>query len=133
MKYAEAEACVAMAEKEYTEALVELYDGSTSERVDGVVCLVYDKTKITAGKNKINAITKRLEKKLLGGNLETDIFKTAIASARSTLEENEMKLSYSLEIPQGQINTFIEGYKSNMQGVIFNESRRVLENITLNY
>lgn len=31
------------------------------------------------------------------------------------------------------IDTFIDGYKSNMQGVIYNENRRVLENITLNF
>lgn len=33
----------------------------------------------------------------------------------------------------GNINSFIDGYVSNMQGVLYNESRRVLENITLNY
>jgi len=54
--------------------------------------------------------------------------------ASKTLDDNEKKLaSWTLEIKKGQIDTFIEGYKSNMQGVIYNESRRVLENITLNY
>lgn len=132
-KYSEAETIVANAEKEYQDALIELYDNSDSERVDGVVCLVFDKTKITAGKNKIAAITAKLEKKLLGSELQDEIFTAAIDRAKSTLDDNDKKLSWSLDIPQGQINTFIEGYKSNMQGVIFNESRRVLENITLNY
>lgn len=132
-KYGEAEAIVAAAEKEYQDALIELYDGSTSSREDGVVCLVFDKTKVTAGKNKVAAITARLEKKLLGSDMERDIFQAAIDQAKSTLDDNDKKLSWSLDIPKAQINTFIEGYKSNMQGVIFNESRRVLESITLNY
>lgn len=135
-KYGEAEAIVAAAEKEYQDALVELYDGSASAREDGVVCLVFDKTKVTAGKNKVAAITAKLEKKLIDGDLQGDIFARAISFAKGTLSDNEemsRQYSWSLDIPQGQINTFIEGYKSNMQGVIFNESRRVLESITLNY
>jgi len=43
-KYDEAEKIVKETEKEYKEALVKLYEESTTARVDGVVCLVYDKT-----------------------------------------------------------------------------------------
>lgn len=132
-KYSQAEAIVAAAEKEYQDALIELYEGSASTREDGVVCLVFDKTKVTAGKNKVASITAKLEKKLLGSELQDEIFTAAIDRAKSTLDDNDKKLSWSLDIPKAQINTFIEGYKSNMQGVIFNESRRVLESITLNY
>lgn len=132
-KYEEAVAIIEASEKEYQDVLVELYTNSKSERVDGVVCLLYDKAKITEGKNKINKITARLEKKLIDSKIQDDIFEQAIAQAKSTLEKNDQLLSWSLDIPQGQVNTFIDGYKSNMQGVIFNESRRVLENITLNY
>lgn len=75
-----------------------------------------------------------MEKKLIDSKLQDEIFQTAIDSAKSTLEKNDsFTLGWSLDIKQGQVNTFIEGYKSNMQGVIYNESRRVLENITLNY
>lgn len=99
-----------------------------------MTCLVYDKTRITAGKNKIAKITAKLEKKLIDSELQNEIFDTAKKDAVATMTKNEeMNLSWSLDVPQGQVNTFIEGYKSNMQGVIFNESRRVLENITLNY
>lgn len=129
----EAEAIIENAEQEYREALIDLYDDSESDRFDGVECLVYDKKRITAGKNKILSITARLEKALIDSPLQDKIFAQAIASAKTTLIENDKKLGWSLDIPEGQVNTFIEGYKSNMQGVIFNESRRVLENITLNY
>lgn len=129
----EAEAIIENAEQEYREALIDLYDDSESDRFDGVECLVYDKKRITAGKNKILSITARLTKALIDSPLQDKIFAQAIASAKTTLIENDKKLGWSLDIPDGQVNTFIEGYKSNMQGVIFNESRRVLENITLNY
>jgi hypothetical protein len=133
-KYDEAEKMVKEAEKEYQEALVKLYDESETQRIDGVVCLVYDKTRITKGNNLVKKITDKLEKKLIGSDLEKEIFDEALAMASKTLDDNEKKLaSWTLEIKRGQIDTFIEGYKSNMQGVIYNESRRVLENITLNY
>ena len=64
-KYAEAEKIVKDAEKEYQDIVNELYDSSTTLRSDGVVCLVYDKKKITEGKNKVQKITDRLEKKLI--------------------------------------------------------------------
>lgn len=95
---------------------------------------MYDKTRITKGKNQIQKITDRLQAKLIDSDLQDEIFKEAITQAKNTLEDNEKYLaSWTLEIKKGQIDTFIEGYKSNMQGVIYNESRRVLENITLNY
>lgn len=133
-KYTEAENIVKEAEKEYKEALIKLYDESETQRIDGVVCLVYDKKRITKGNNLVKKITDKLEKKLIGSGLEKEIFDEALAMASKTLDDNEKKLaSWTLEIKKGQIDTFIEGYKSNMQGVIYNESRRVLENITLNY
>lgn len=134
MKYAEAEEIVKETEKEYQNALVELYESSDSQRIDGVVCLVYDKTRITAGKNKIQKITDKLEKKLIDSALQDEIFKEAQTWAKSTLDANDTYLAKRVTIVwEWQINTFIDGYKSNMQGVIYNESRRVLENITLNY
>lgn len=132
-KLSEAEDIIEDAEEEYKEVLFELYDESDTDRVDGVVCLTYDKTRITAGKNKIARITERLTKKLIDSQLQTEIFAQAIGEAKKTLIENDQKLGWTLDIGAGQVNTFIDGYKSNMQGVIFNESRRVLENITLNY
>lgn len=132
-KYTEAEKIVAEGEAEYKAMLTELYDSSESVRVDGVVCLVYDKTKITAGKNKAQKIADKLEKKLIDSAIQDEIFDAAIAEANSTMEQNEKFLAYKVNIKQGMVNTFIDGYKSNMQGVIYNENRRVLENITLNY
>lgn len=131
-KFEELDGIIVDFEKQYRDALIELYDESDKTRVDGVECLVYDKTRITAGKNKINKITAKLEKKLIDSQLQDEIFDEAIRASTSTMDENA-KYAWSLDVPQGQVNTFIDGYKSNMQGVIFNESRRVLENITLNY
>jgi hypothetical protein len=51
-----------------------------------------------------------------------------------TLDDNDKFFAKRVVITgKAQINTFIDGYKSNMQGVLYNENRRVLENITLNY
>lgn len=133
-KYAECEKIVKETEKEYQETLLKLYEESDTQRIDWVVCLVYDKTRITKWKNQIQKITDKLQAKLIDSDLQDEIFKEAIAQAKTTLEDNEKYLaSWTMEIKKGQIDTFIEGYKSNMQGVIYNESRRVLENITLNY
>lgn len=133
-KFTECEKIVKEAEKEYQEVVTKLYEESDSQRIDGVVCLVYDKSKITKGKNQVQKITDRLQAKLIDSDLQDKIFKEAIAKAKTTLEDNEKYLaSWTMEIKRGQIDSFIEGYKSNMQGVIYNESRRVLENITLNY
>lgn len=132
-KYDEAEKIVAEAEKEYQAVLTELYDNSETARVDGVVCLVYDKTKITAGKNKCQKIANKLEKKLIDSALQDEIFDAAMTEANATMEQNDKLLAYKVDIKPGMVNTFIDGYKSNMQGVIYNENRRVLENITLNY
>lgn len=133
-KYDEVDSIVKDAEKEYIDALIELYTESESSREDGVVCLVFDKKRITAGKNKVQAITDKLTKKLIDSPFQEEMFADAIQKAKDTLITNDKMLAgWSLDIPVGQVNTFIDGYKSNMQGVIFNESRRVLENITLNF
>lgn len=133
-KYEEAVKICEQAEKEWKDVLIELYDNSDSERIDGVVCLKYDKTKITAGKNKIQKITDRLEKQLIDSDLQNAIFDEAQSKAIATLDKNDTYLAKRVIITwQWQINTFIDGYKSNMQWVLYNESRRVLENITLNY
>lgn len=132
-KLSEAEKIIQASEKEYQEAVTSLYEESDTQRVDWVVCLVYDKTRITKGKNLVQKITDKLEKKLIDSDLQTEIFDHALEWANTTLGDNEKMLAYKANIKAGQINTFIEGYKSNMQGVIYNESRRVLENITLNY
>lgn len=132
-KFTECEKIVKESEKEYQKVLTELYESSDTQRIDGVVCLIYDKAKVTSGKNKAQKITDKLEAKLIGSTLQDEIFTEALAQANGTLDDNEKLLAYKAEIKKWQIDTFIEGYVSNMQGVIYNEWRRVLENITLNY
>jgi hypothetical protein len=133
-KYEEAVKIVQEAEKEYQDTLVKLYEESDTQRIDGVVCLVYDKTRVTKGKNAIQKITDKLEKKLIGSDIQNEIFDEAIAWSKSTLDDNDTFLANRAIITgKSQINTFIDGYVSNMQGVLYNENRRVLENITLNY
>lgn len=141
-KYEEVVKIVQSAEKEYQDTLNELYDSSTSVRSDGVMCLVYDKTKITAGKNKVQKITDRLEKQLIGSDIQNEIFQKALDMSEETLLSNDKLLASNgqwhkgkrIEVTgAGNINSFIDGYVSNMQGVLYNESRRILENITLNY
>lgn len=133
-KYDEAVKIVQEAEKEYQDTLVNLYEESDTQRIDGVVCLVYDKTRVTKGKKAIQKITDKLEKKLIGSDLQNEIFDEAIAWSKSTLDDNDTFLANRAIITgKSQINTFIDGYVSNMQGVLYNENRRVLENITLNY
>lgn len=71
---------------------------------------------------------------MIDSPIQNEIFSEAKKWAKSTLDTNDTFLAKRVNIVgEGQINTFIDGYKSNMQGVIYNESRRVLENITLNY
>lgn len=86
------------AEKSYQEALIELYEGSDSQRIDGVVCLVYNKSKITAGKNKVQKITDKLEKQLIDSTLQDEIFQEAKTWAKETLDTNDTFLSKRVTI-----------------------------------
>lgn len=132
-KYKDVEDYIVDLEKDYTEELQELYENSETQRVDWVVCLVFDKTKINKWKKIVEKYSQKMTDFLIDWEIQKEIFNESIKMAKQTISDNDKNLSERVEIKASQINTFIEWYKSNMQGVIYNENRRVLENITLNY
>lgn len=130
-KYKEAENIVKDFEKEYQDTLIEIYENADTERIDWVVVLKYNKSKVNAWEKKIDDITKKLEKQLINSKLQKEIFDEARKKSIVTMEENEKLLA--IKIDSARFDSFVKGYTSNMQGVLFNESRRMKENIVLNF
>jgi len=129
-KYTEAENIVKASEKEYQDALVEIYESADTERKDWVVVLKYNGSKVKAWEKKIDKITKKLEKQLIDSPLQDEIFDEALSKSRETLEDNEKLLATNA---MARFDSFIKWYTSNMQGVLFNEPRRMKEDIVLNF
>lgn len=127
-KYKEAENTVKDFEKEYQAALIETYEWADTERKDWVVVLKYNTSKVRAWEKKIDEITKRLSKELINSPLQDEIFDEALSKSQETLEQNEKLLS-----AKARFNSFIDGYVSNMQWVLFNEPRRMKEEIVLHF
>lgn len=123
------------AENKYRKALTIVYNGAETERIDGVVVLARS-SKNNQLKNKaitaVNAITKQLSDKLLNSPLQERLFMKTKSMAINNLKNNE-KLLAEIHVDEGQFNSFISGYKSNIMGVLFNEPRRIAEDIILNF
>ncbi len=133
-KYKEAENIIITSEKKYQETLVEIYEWADSERKDWVEVLIFNKSKIKAWEKKIDKITKKLEKQLIDSPLQDEIFQEAFEKSIETLEDNEKLLvTGSFNVNKSRFNSFVAWYTSNMQGVLFNEPRRMKENIVLNF
>ncbi len=132
-KYKEAENIVKASEKEYQDALVEIYEGADTERIDWVVVLKWDKAKVKAWEKKIDKITKKLDKQLIDSPLQDEIFEEAFNKSVETLKDNEKLLANVTTVNRQRFDSFVKWYVSNMQGVLFNEPRRMKENLVLNF
>lgn len=72
----------------------------------------------------IDEITKRLESKLIKSPLERRLFNTTERMARKTIKSNKKKLS---------TGSNRKGYWSNVKALLFNDPRRMKENLVLNF
>lgn len=131
-QYGRIETLVVKFEKIYQDQIQKIYKSAKTERIDGVVSIKYDKKLIKEGEAVVDKITAKLEEKLLDSPFQENLFKKTKLFAQKALKNND-KLLEEFEIDEGQFNSFVAGYISNIKGVLFNEPRRFKEAIVQNF
>jgi len=87
----------------------------------------------TSMKQFTKKLSKKLEDQLLSDRVIGKLFGTMGRMAISTLEDNRKLLAEEFVIDRGAFNSFTKGYRSNITAFLFNEPRRVIENIEANF
>jgi len=126
---------IVMAEGKIRKALVTIYNHSDVELVDGVRVLAFTKRNRDLQKkaiNFINEVQKRLSSELLNGTIQNRLFERTKNMAKNTVRTN-LKLLKEIQVNEAQFNSFVHGHVSNVEGVLFNEPRRMKEGVILNY
>lgn len=135
--YKEFEAVLENAEARYKKAMVTVYEVADKQRVDGVEVLADTANNRSLSKKlqaAIDEITKKhLTEKLIDSGMQERFFAKTQKAAVAALQENSAFFAEEVKINQGKFNSFIAGYISNVEGVLFNEPRRIKENIVLNF
>lgn len=125
------------AESRYKKALTVVYEAADKERVDGVMVLADTANNRTLSKKLqkvIDEITKKhLTDKLINSGMQERFFAKTHKAALATLKWNSGFFAEEMKINQGKFNSFIAGYISNVEGVLFNEPRKIKENVVLNF
>lgn len=126
---------LSVAEEKYRKALGIIYNAADVERVDGVMVLSNTPNNRQLQKKAlatIDDITKRfLTDKLIDSPIQDRLFTKTERMALACFDNNE---AHFASVPTNmRINIFIDGYKSNVEGVLFNEPRRIKENIVLSF
>jgi len=110
--------------------LVSIYNKVDTELKDGME-MISNSGKNTALKNEAIAFvrneTKKLKEQLVSSPIETRLFDKSIMMAMKTVKTDRSFFS------QKTINSIKDGYRSNVEGILFNEPRRIEERIILNF
>lgn len=104
------------------------------ERKDGVEVIAsnpYVRKKMNETIRDIKAMENTLTKKLIKSPLQDRIFRITQEMALKAIKEDEQTFA-TITVDQGKFNSFIAGYISNIDGVIYNDPRRAKEWITQN-
>ncbi len=121
--------------------LKDIYEASDTERVDGRLVLARTpKNKemrnraVDLLKTQVKKVNRLIFKNANNGDAAfmRDLFSKARSMAMSALEEDE-KLFSDIFIDEQKFNAFMKGYRSNVDALLFNDPRRVEENIIQNY
>lgn len=135
-EYGAIERYFATAEKKLNEYMRKMYAKTDLERIDGVKVLAQTK-KNTAIKNqmlqKVDQVTKELNARMIRSPIMDRLFRKAAKMSTETLKEIDVKLADRVVINKGKFNSYVAGYISNMQGVLYNDPRRVKERIELEF
>lgn len=138
------EPLIAKYENLYRKGIVAIYEASETEMIDGVKSLKYDPKMLKKGEDFIDKLTKKLESDLIGGSIEEEIFEwTKRYASKAVLRNNELSLAEDEEeeeweyeevyIDVPRFTSFRKGWISNILGMLFNEPRRMKENMVMNY
>lgn len=123
------------AENKYRDFQKKQYENADTERKDGV--LVLAKTaKNTEIKRKmireLRDMTAKLKSRVIDSPLMNRIFNNSEAMARKTYLATDAKFA-DIVIDRGRFNSFVNGYISNVKGVLYNDPRRAEESIDLQF
>lgn len=119
------------AEGKYRAIMHKALDKAEKERKDGVEILVANtaNTKLWKETSKeIDLVTKRLEKKWLDSAIQERLFKKSVQMASLAYDGFSVSLS---EVDEVKVAGMVRGYKSNIAGVLFNDPRRVKEQMDI--
>lgn len=133
--FADIQAMVAPYEQKYREVARKIYEQADKERIDGV-----ERFARTA-KNKdlekkvlaaVKVITDNIEAKLIDSPIQKRLFASTREKALKAVKEDETLLS-EIAVDERKFDSFVRGYNSNVEGILFNEPRRIAENIIMNF
>lgn len=131
------EGIVSEYEGKYKDVLRKLYSGAETTTRDGVVILVNsveNRKRRKEAIKKIKSLTDSLDSKLIDSNIQERLFRNTVKMAVSAIDHNEDNLSkWDAYVDQNKVNSFIDGYISNMSGVLYNEPRQIEESVILNF
>lgn len=135
-EYLKAEKIVERAEDKYRRTLIAIYEAADTERIDGVQVLANTKANLKRVKEAekiIDTITEKLlTDKLIDSPFQKNLFDKTRKMALANLKADR-KLLQEVEVNEAMFNSFVAGYISNVKGVIFNDPRRIKENVVLNF
>jgi hypothetical protein len=146
-KYTGMEEYLTKMEEALQKGLTMLYEKAEVEMVNGV--LVLKRNGNGAIKAKMNQFvydwTAKLKMNLLSEKTIKTLFQFVRTEAQRTLKDNKALIGLASSnwkddksdpdffVDEGQFNSFVKGYLSNMKGVLFNEPRRIREKIMENF
>jgi hypothetical protein len=134
-EYNNHERVVAEAEEKIRKGLVMIYEASEMELVDGQKVFAFSKKNREMQRKALDFIKKiqrQLEDRLIDSPMQKRMFDRTKKMAVEAIKDN-FKLLQEIDIEEGAFNSFIAGHTSNMKGVMFNEPRRMSEEVILNY
>lgn len=134
-RFADIQALIAPYEQKYRDIARRVYEKADKERIDGV--LKFARTKKNKDLEKkvlaaVKVITESITQKLIDSPIQRSLFDDAKKKALEAIKEDDKQLA-EIDVDDAKFNSFIRGYTSNVEGVLFNEPRRIAENIIVNF
>jgi len=127
---------------EETEEKIKTYLRSQYQKIKTEVVGGIEVIKKTGNLSLKNETTKgvkdlmsKFEDRLFSNKVMNGLHKTSMKNAISAIKEIDKNVMFATEIivEESDFKSFIFGYKSNLQGVVFNEGRRIAEKINDNF
>jgi len=99
--------------------------------LNGVIVIKSNLRLFNEIKSGVNDIMKKFKRRTSGGSLSREMMKRVAKTAiKATGDlDNTVSLAATFLIAEPQIKSFMSGHISNIDAVVFNEGRRILENV----
>lgn len=123
------------AEKKLIKGITVIYQSSETKTIDGKKVLVNsekNKEMVEKAFDFIDRITKQLREKMIDSPIQKRIFNNAQKKAIDDIKQDRKNVEKIL-IDLSKFQSFVNGYISNVEGVLLNEPRKIKEKIQVNY